>query len=64
MIKDASNAIYLAEAPTVGQPQSWRDTTNWGYSGIMVLLWCYDVYGGKHYLQMSNLMGQSLWVTF
>ena len=64
MIKDASNDIYLAEAPTVGQTQSWRDTTNWWCSGIMVLLWCYDVYGGKHYLQMSNLMGQSLWVTF
>ena len=60
MIKDASNAIYLAEAPTVGQPPSWRDTTNWWCSGIMVQLWYYDVYGGKHYLQMSNLMGQSL----
>ena len=59
MIKDASNAIYLAEGPTVGQAQSWRDTTNC-YSGIMVQLWYYDVYGGKHYLQMSNLMGQSL----
>ena len=35
MIKDASNAIYLAEGPTVGQPQSRRDTTN---SGILVLL--------------------------
>ena len=60
MIKDASNAIYLAEAPTVGRAQSWRDTTNWWCSGIMVLLWYNDVFGGKNYLQMSNLMGQSL----
>ena len=35
MIKDASNAIYLAEGPTVGQPQSWRDTTNWWYSTVV-----------------------------
>ena len=57
MIKDASNAIYLAEAPTVGQPQSWRDTTNWWCSDIMVLLWYYDAQDGKNYLQMLNLLG-------
>ena len=55
MIKDASNAIYLAEAPTVGQAQSWRDTTNWWCSGIMVLLWHHDVYCGKLFADVKSL---------
>ena len=40
MIKDASNAIYLAEGPTVGQAQSWRDRTNWWYIGTTLVLGC------------------------
>ena len=61
MIKDASNAIYLAEGPTVGQAQSWRHTTNLWYRAVVAWynfsIMNYDVYGGKNYLQMSNLLG-------